>query len=301
MRQRGRGMPGQLLVLTDAHRLDIVREMVEAKGAFTDVFDAAPGSRPRRFVALVSLDRRRVTHAALATRGSRVATGKVRIRYDSVRALIPVSLSAIELRIAPRFRRHFRSSLNRDGWLPEGTWKASLDFVRREAQNDLTIRELESQISNMLPAFPSRRLEVLTEERDALGLALQIFDPQLSASVLRSTTLSVDATSTPDAPFLMALQNSDLPEDLGIAHDARVSDGWVPRGVPVVGATRFERSGQALMVANVNRTRIENVLGVDLLYFQEAYHSFIFVQYKRMSRDGTKRPLYRADRSVIQQ
>ena len=131
-------------------------------------------------------------------------------------------------------------------------------------------------------------MQVLTEERDALGLALQIFDPQL-----RSIVPSVNSVSTPDAPFLLALQSSNLPEDLGVAYDAEVFDGWIPRDVPAVGATTFERGGQALTVANVNRTRIENVMGVDLLYFQEEYRSFVFVQYKRMTREDTKLPFYR--------
>ena len=63
--------------------------------------------------------------------------------------------------------------------------------------------------------------------------------------------------------------------------------------LPVVGATTFERGDKALTVANVNRTRIENVLGVDLLYFQEEYRAFVFVQYKRMVRDDTKPASYR--------
>ena len=286
-------MPGQLLVLTDKYRDEIVRERVEEKRTFRYDVDAARGSRPRRFVALLVLDGHRVTHTALATRGGRVATGTVRVRYGSARELTPVSVSAIELGIAPRFRHHFTSNRDRDGWLHEGTWKASLDFVRREARNDRIIRDLESQTSNTLPAFRSRQLEVVTEERDALGLALQIFDPQLSASVLSSIAPSLNSTSTPVAPFVMALQNSDLPEDLGIAHDARVFDGWVPNGVAVVGATTFERGDKALTVANVNRTRIENVLGVDLLYFPEEYRAFVFVQYKRMVRDDTKPASYR--------
>ena len=49
-------MPGQLLVLADKYRDDIVRERVEEKRTFTYDVDAARGSRPRRFVALLVLD-----------------------------------------------------------------------------------------------------------------------------------------------------------------------------------------------------------------------------------------------------
>ena len=282
-------MPGQLLRLTN----DAVRERVGDGRFFTDVVDVERDSRPRRFVALLCADRHRVTHAALASRGSRVATGKVRIRYDLVEELTPVLVSAMETGISPRLRGHLVSSLEGDGWLPDATWTASLDFVRRDIRNDQVIRRLEGRLSETRPALTSRKLQVLTEERDALGLALQAFDPRLRASVLRSTAPWGDPTAGPDAPFLMALRNSNLPEDLGIAHDASVFDGWIPIGVPALGATRFKRGGQALTVANVNRTGIENVLGVDLLYFQEEYHSFVFVQYKRMTREGAQPALYR--------
>ena len=73
---------------------------------------------------------------------------------------------------------------------------------------------------------------------------------------------------------------------------ACLTDGSLGEYQPL-GATTFQRRGHALTVANVNRTPIERVLGVDLLYFQEEYHSFIFVQYKRMTRDKNNRVYYR--------
>ena len=281
-------MPGQILRFTDGFRDFLVRERVEDQRAFTDVVDATQGSRPRRYIALLSIDGDRVTHAALATRGSRVATGKVRIRYNSIRELTPVALSAIAGAIPPSVRRHFTGNLDLDGWLPEQTWKAALDIVRQDTGNDRVTRDLERLLSTTPPAITPRQLQVLTEERDALGIALQIFDPSLSTVVP-----SVNSISTAEAPFLVAMQNASMPEDLGIAHDTSVFDGWLPKGVPAVGATTFERHGHELTVANVNRTPVEHVLGVDLIYFHAEYRSFIFVQYKRMARDDENQPYYR--------
>lgn len=277
---------GQILRLVSEYREELVRERVEASGTFTNVVDATRESRPRQSLALLSFDGDRVTHAALGTRTQRVATGQVRIRYDAVRELSPLHLSDIAAAIPVRLRRYFESSL--DGWLPARTWEACLAIVRRDSQNDQAIRELENDLSRAVLTIPARQLRTFEEERDALGLALQIFDP---GSGIRVPGLS--SLSRTDAPFLAAIHHSGLPEDVAVAHDTRVFDGWLPRDVPAVGAVTFENRGRVLTVANVNRSPIERTLGVDLLYFSAEYRSFIFVQYKRMVWDKSNRAYYR--------
>lgn len=281
-------MPGQVLRIADGRRDSLVRGQVEAGLTFTDVVDVSWSPRPKRFLALLLLDRDRVTHAALGIRTGRVATGRVRIRYESIRGLAPVELAALEDRIPARFRHHLTASLSSDGWVPEGTWKAFLEVIKHDPQNGRVIRELEGELINRPLGIGDRPLRVLTEERDALGLALRAFDPGL-----RLTVPSLSSVATQDAPFLLAMQSADLPEDVGIAHDTTVFDGWLRGSTPAVGATTFTRGSHTLTVANVNRTAIESVLGVDLLYFHAEYRSFVFVQYKRMTRDSKNPPYYR--------
>ena len=281
-------MPGQILWLTDGHRSDLVRERVETERTFTQVVDTASRPRPKRFLALLSFNDNQVGYAALATRGSRVATGQVRIRYDSISDLRPISLSAIESRLPRRLRRHFTPNLSLDGWLPDQTWLSVLDIVSSDTENGAVVRDLQSQLAGVRRSIPSRQLQVLTEERDALGLALQVFEPRL-----RSALPSVHSITTPDTPFLLAMQSSRWPEDLGIDHDSNRFDGWIPSGTPWLGATTFRSGGRTLTVTNVNRTPIEHVLGVDLLYFHKDYRSFVLVQYKRMNRDERNELYYR--------
>lgn len=281
-------MPGQLLWLADDHRGDLVREKVERERTFTQVVDTTSRPRPQRFLALLSFDEDRVGHAALATRRSRVATGQVLIRYDSIRDLRPISLSAIESRLPPRLRRYFTTNVSLDGWLPDETWLAVLDIVSSDAENEAVLRDLQHQLAGVGPSIPPRQLQVLTEERDAVGLALQAFAPRL-----RSALPSVSSITTPDTPFLLAMRNSSWPEDRGVEHDSSRFDGWIPGGTPLAGATTFHSGGRTLTVTNVNRTPIEHVFGVDLLYFHENYRSFVFVQYKRMSRDDRNEMHYR--------
>lgn len=286
-------MAGQIFILGGDYRSEIVRGKVEAGDLFTDVVNIDRTSRPKRFLSLISVDGSRITHAAGATRSNRVATGQVRIRYEIIRELSPVLLPAIEMSVEPRFGREFASRIGRDRWLPDGTWKASLDVVRDSEGNGSAIDALEQWLSNTVSIPQNDRQIALTEERDALGLALQLFDNRLSKRALRATAPILDSRVATDPPFLVAMQNSSLPEDVGIVHDAAAFDGWIPQDIPVLGGTKFKSGDRSLTVANVNRTRIENLLGVDLLYFQEQYRSFVFVQYKRMTQNGTGPASYR--------
>ena len=281
-------MPGQIQSVGDEYRDSFVRERVADEDRFTDVTEAFRGSRPKRYITLLSLANDQVTHAALTTRTNRVATGIFRLRYDSISALTPISYSAIANRLPQSLRHHFIRNLALDGWIPEATWRATLDIVRQDFLNDLVIQELERQLGNRPLTITPGEFQVLTEERDALSVALQVFNPS------RSTLIpSISSLGTVDEPFLVALQSADMPEDSGIAHDTSVFDGWLPAGVPAVGAMTFDRNGERLTVANVNRTPIEHVLGVDLIYFHEKYRSFVFIQYKRMTRDSDSQAYYR--------
>lgn len=286
-------MAGQLVILGEDPRSDLVRDKIEGGRLFSDAADVAQGSRPKRFLSLISTDGYRITHAAGTTRTSQVATGQVRLRYDIIRELSPVSLSVIDDSLDPRLGSVFGSRIDRNGWLPDRTWQATLDVVRGFGGNSSAIATLEQWLSHTVSVPQDNRRIALTEERDALGLALKLFDEGLSKRTLSTTPQVLESAIASEAPFLVAMQNSSLPEDLGIVHDAANFDGWTPQDTPTLGTTRFQRRGKSLTVTNANRTRIERVLGVDLLYFHEQYKSFVFVQYKRMTQSDPGPASYR--------
>jgi hypothetical protein len=71
----------------------------------------------------------------------------------------------------------------------------------------------------------------------------------------------------------------------------------------VVGAAEFVKEGHKLTIMNVNRHKIEETLGVDLLIYHHTYRSYVLIQYKRMTKDGdslTYRPVDNSYSSEIQ-
>jgi len=76
-------------------------------------------------------------------------------------------------------------------------------------------------------------------------------------------------------------------EDQMIQHDTSVFGDWARVGGSQIGTVEFtNRSGERLTLMNVNRTRVEENLGVDLVYYSHRFRAFVLVQYKRMVNEG---------------
>jgi hypothetical protein len=73
-----------------------------------------------------------------------------------------------------------------------------------------------------------------------------------------------------------------------VVHDSQVFGDWSKIQQYAVGAAEFQRDGHKLTIMNVNRHKIEETLGVDLLLYHHSYRSYVLVQYKRMTKDGEK-------------
>lgn len=61
----------------------------------------------------------------------------------------------------------------------------------------------------------------------------------------------------------------------------------------VIGSVVLRNGEEYLTILNCNRQPIEQTLGVDLIYYNHRFDSFVLVQYKRMSTGGTLGPEYR--------
>jgi hypothetical protein len=96
-------------------------------------------------------------------------------------------------------------------------------------------------------------------------------------------------------PFLAGLPEAILREDPMIVHDAGIFSDWSVVKRSAIGSVRFQRGERSLTVINVNRTPIEQTLGVDLIYYNEYFDAFVLVQYKRMSYSSETGWLYRPD------
>lgn len=259
-------------------------DRIREKDYVTSVIET--GVAPRVSIGLLTFtDDEAVEAIALVSRGGAVATRKVRIRIDEISEIEPpLQLTEIQAALEPKFARHMRH-----GMLAEETGNrvlAALEELRPELAGPLaTLR------ARVRPPVVRRTkaTHTLALERDAVGLAMD-----LASIPLRDTLPPVDA-SAPERGFLRNLENVVLREDAIVDHDATVFDGWDLGGRVSTGIARFVDGDHELVVMNANRTPIENVLGVDLVYYHETYDAFVLVQYKRMKQDKNRKWFYRPD------
>jgi hypothetical protein len=273
-----------------------IASSIERSLGFTDVFDRETWRGFSTAVALVSTHERRIGYVGLVRRSGPVATGKVRVRVSDLSPIDePIAIGEIMERLPARSREYFEEAIDSGTPMTPGTWR-QVSGVLRGLRPELVSVMDRLERRAIPPRIRADGEIVVAQERDAVNLALRAsgFDADLLIK------LNPDADGT--APFLSGLWAGRITEDQAIAHDAGIfGRGWRLIARHQVGSASFERDGAKLTVMNVNRTRVENTLGVDLLYYLHPYRSYVLVQYKSMDPEGDEegfRPVgasYRAE------
>ncbi len=213
-----------------------------------------------------------------------VATRKDGVRCSDLTEIDPpLSLEelAAEMPANVRARLDYRT-------LPDRTGRETLAAVARlRPYLDDTIRSLERHAAT--PEANDSATGVLAMEKDAVGLAMDI------SGVDKVPLTQWGPETAQSRPFLAGLQDVALREDPMINHDANVFGDWEVVRRSAVGSVHFKNGNRSLTVINVNRQGIENTTGVDLVYYNETFHAFVLVQYKRMHRGADAGWLYRPD------
>lgn len=260
---------------------EIAREM----GEFTFV-DAGQGI-PKLTIGLVSFGDG-IAGVGLVEKGAAVATRRRRFKVSMFEEVDPtIGLGELVTEMPTRLQRHAHVGL-----LAERTSGAVLKaLVRLEPGLQAHVERLKARLAE--PVFRRRGYAAAALEKDAIGLALDF------QGFERDELLDWVPDTRPQ-PFLRGLSRATVREDQILLHDLGVFGDWEVVDRSAVGAVHFARDGIELTVVNVNRTPIEEALGVDLLYFHEQFESFVLVQYKRFEddRESDMGPVYRPDESL---
>ena len=276
---------GYLIKFDEEQRADWLRESQEWRGTFSDALSAPDWGFKDYEVCLLSLDGSSIELACLGRRGKVVATAKYRVEFSTFVPLTPLPFEEIERRIGARFRSHFiRSTTGRGHRVPPETWSELINVVKESRPDsaqaiDNLIRLQEASKRE----FRGSAAETVALERDAVGVALDVFD---RSKELRKRSLS-RWSPPPDtlAPFMEGVDAVRLTEEQMLAHDSNVFSDAVA-GTPTVYGRRFAIGDRLLDVVYQNRTAVERTLGVDLIYYNHTFDAYTLVQYKRMAEEA---------------
>lgn len=283
-------------------RTSKIAESLYYPGEASKSFSAMDWTFERREIALLSLTPGEVTIDAVVLmermHGSG-GTGKLKLRmWSPIMIEQPIKAEEIEDVFPAKARLCTAETFRR---IPHVEWPTLLDAIKRQ-RPDLTgrldllveMREQQSRLSGN-----DSRILRLTEQRDALGLTLDIASLDRK-TILREAHLSRVGTASSVLDLLdgETLQEQDL---------VRI-DQQAFRGLLAADDTRSSRftgpGGREVRVHVYDKKPLETVLGIDLLIFLADYESYLLLQYKSMEpkSDGEgKTWSYLVDRQLMDQ
>ena len=169
--------------------------------------------------------------------------------------------------------------------------KLSVHLVEKLAAIDSNRGAMRAAVASLTAPKYYRSMDALQE--DAVHTAMRAFG--LSPG---DQAVSLELSRGKDT----ALARVNIMEDSIVEHDARTFPDFEMIDSDVTGRAVFEKGRERLEVFTANRCPLENVFGVDLIYFNVTRENIVMVQYKMLEphspKDGDKDWVYRPDNKL---
>lgn len=276
-----------LYVIPDPQRVWELQQLIEDEGRFTDTFSAPDWPISSVEFFLISVDGESIQYVALGRKGKRVASYKFLITFTDVAALaMPMTMVELIPKVDTRVRRHLPplGAPLTSRKIPPKAWTAFKTAVGTVSSEDKElIEQLEADKRSYTSRVRTPAAHILAEEKDAVIIAMRF------SGMKPGTSLEYEGPHGAAVPFLKGLSSISVLEDTMLSNDMRVFGDWDYFNTLRVGAIQFKRKEEVLTVMNVNRTNVEHSAGVDLVYYTHTYRSYVMVQYKRLTPEGTGR------------
>ena len=286
----GRRFGGLWISLSELSSERIINILESGTGTLTFSLPINIISRGATCLSIVSVESDEILYLAVATATAMISDLELKCQIGPVKRLnTPLKISDLIDSIAPRFRRYVSIPTYRVTTVPEKTWDTIIEsLISLGNIRDNDIEELRATMDSRTESAQRSLPDAVAFERDAIATAFEIF----SGGLARKAYIS-SSTPVPDAPFIQRLCHRDLNviEDTMIFHDILSFPVLIALQTALVGAVKLTTQSGTLTVLNANRTRIERTLGVDLVYYNHQFNSFVLVQYKRLR--GGENPVYR--------
>jgi hypothetical protein len=295
---------GLIIFFDEERRSDLIKERAEGGyGSFSDALSVHDWDVKHTSLALLAFSSDTIDYICIASKGNQIVTSKSRVSFFEIVNLDQIKIAEIESRLKSDVRNYFiRSTQGHGGRIPKKTWHSVLDVIAvLRPKMAIEIERLKS-----IGKFSGYKLygaaaEVLMQEREALGISLEIFtgNNKLRDAVLdtwapaENSVKDINEDSkegnlvvpdTTKSSFLRGISSRYFQEESTLQHDLFNWDGMTP--CHESGVSVFQSGQRKLEVIYANKNDLEKTLGVDLIYYNSKYKSFILLQYKLMKEDS---------------
>jgi hypothetical protein len=255
--------------------------------------------KPRAIeIAAISLYGYEFEYLGICRRGRRSATGQITLNVTHLKGLRDASFEAVFEALPRSVARRFDPDVEGIQRVSPKLWEEILRAIGSIPGNQNLLGSLQELVVQSTAPSPVKQNDLEIFERDAIGCAVQTWAGSgLRKRVLRSASARKDG----DTPyFISRLENAPMREDLQIIHDSFNFPGMENVRADVVGTVTLSNAGESLTIINCNRMPLEQILGVDLIYYSHKFDSFVLVQYKRMTADSRARSDDLLDEDVVE-
>jgi hypothetical protein len=250
-------------------------------------------------VAFISTGKSEINYITRYRKDRIVATNKVRVFFDMVlRIKKPLSLDFVlsNSKVSMKNSLMHIFSGRQIEIINGNQWDEIVSSLIKVDSNNRKL--LDSILTKNIKYDKTNRNYIVATERDAIGLVLRVAD--LDTELNDIVKWNITDCDTPH--FLKNLRSLNLREDQLIINDFTCfGDLKVIKEYKNTVCT-LSNGRNKVSIIYTNRTSLENNIGVDLIYYDHNYQTFIFVQYKRLVEEN-KNYVYRAnsDKSLIKE
>ncbi|RLA83537.1 MAG: hypothetical protein DRG78_04040 [Epsilonproteobacteria bacterium] len=292
---------GFLIIFDESRRNDLIKMYASNKiHIFSEALSINDWKIKEYDIAFLSFNMKTIDYISLVRKGSRVVTSKNKIEFIDILDVNSISIESINKKMDKRIQKYFISSSQGHGdRLTQKTFQDLIEIIKKSRpsiKNKINIllnkRNLvDRQFNNQ------DKTKIFMQEKDALGTALDIFSGSnnLRKEVLQSWNTD-DRNTLKDNSFFDGLKKEYLSEEDTLQHDLFNWPGMVAEHISQ--KTTFRSGSNRLDVIYANRNALEKTVGVDLIYYNEKYNSFILIQYKLMSKEKGSSFIYRPDKQL---
>ncbi|MDN3594685.1 hypothetical protein [Zunongwangia endophytica] len=224
-----------------------------------------------------------ITHYGIGKKGLSAGTDLQKLNIRDIRKVDqPIKKQDILELCNSRHKKYIRNQFKKGGVLAIKSSDNFLSvFIDLNPDSAEYLKKYLIERRERISKLSINKKEVLATQKEALLTAMSIAD------IDRNQISGWDFNEEEDiSSYLDGLNKMSLREDNMIINDLNNFPGFDAKKSTQYSSTVFKNQNTKLTVLLANRMPLEEILGTDLIYYNENYKCFILVQYKVMEREG---------------
>ena len=239
-------------------------------------------SRNVPLVCFIINEEGNITHIGLGKRGTRAGTDLRRLNiYEIFELEKEVSAISIADSTPTRFKSYLKSRTEVGGLIATKSFEEFLTiFLSRAKETAPILNKYCKERRIRIEQLSRSAKRTLAEQKEAILTAMNI------AGINKDELQGWDFVETESSSFLDGIKDARIREDSMIINDLTNMPGFDLMRTSKFSSSVFKNNKTKLTVLLANRLPLEELIGTDLIYYNEDFKCFIMVQYKVMEKEN---------------